>query len=257
MNLMKELYNYRELLKTNIKKDIRGKYKGSWLGVVWTFLNPLLQLLVYSFVFPFILRINVENYTIFMIVALMPWNFFTTAVQQGCGCIVANEGILKKVYFPREILPVSIVTSTLVNFLITCIIMFVFIIFGGVGVTWHVLLFPLIILIQYIITLAFVFILSAIVVFVRDVDHFVGIVLMLAFYVTPIIYTPDMLPAKFQWAITFNPIAQLINAYRDVLYYHQLPNMTSLGIVGLVSLAALALGYMIFKKLERNFVEEL
>ena len=239
MNLMKELYNYRELLKTNIKKDIRGKYKGSWLGVVWTFLNPLLQLLVYSFVFPFILRINVENYTIFMIVALMPWNFFTTAVQQGCGCIVANEGILKKVYFPREILPVSIVTSTLVNFLITCIIMFVFIIFGGVGVTWHVV------------------ILSAIVVFVRDVDHFVGIVLMLAFYVTPIIYTPDMLPAKFQWAITFNPIAQLINAYRDILYYHQLPNMTSLGIVGLVSLAALGLGYMIFKKLERNFVEEL
>ena len=237
MNLMKELYNYRELLKTNIKKDIRGKYKGSWLGVIWTFLNPLLQLLVYSFVFPFILRINVENYTIFMIVALMPWNFFTTAVQQGCGCIVANEGILKKVYFPRE--------------------MFVFIIFGGVGVTWHVLLFTLIILIQYIITLALVFILSAIVVFVRDVDHFVGIVLMLAFYVTPIIYTPDMLPAKFQWAITFNPIAQLINAYRDILYYHQLPNMTSLGIVGLVSLAALALGYMIFKKLERNFVEEL
>ena len=75
MNLMKELYNYRELLKTNIKKDIRGKYKGSWLGVIWTFLNPLLQLLVYSFVFPFILRINVENYTIFMIVALMPWNW--------------------------------------------------------------------------------------------------------------------------------------------------------------------------------------
>ena len=80
MNLMKELYNYRELLKTNIKKDIRGKYKGSWLGVIWTFLNPLLQLLVYSFVFPFILRINVENYTIFMIVALMPWNFFSTGM---------------------------------------------------------------------------------------------------------------------------------------------------------------------------------
>lgn len=257
MNLIKELYNYRELLKTNIKKEIRGKYKGSWLGIVWTFLNPLLQLLVYSFVFPFILRVNVEHYTIFMIVALLPWNFFTTAVQQGCGCIVINGGILKKVYFPREILPVSIVTSTLVNFFITCIIMFLFVIFGGVGLTWHVLLFPLIVFIQYIITLAIVFVLSAIVVFVRDIDHFVSIILMLAFYVTPIIYTPDMLPAKYQWAITFNPMAQIISAYRDILYYHQMPNMTSLSIVGLISLIALALGYMIFKKLEKNFVEEL
>ena len=97
MNVFKELYNYRELLKTNIKKEIRGKYKGSWLGVLWTFLNPLLMLAVYSFVFPYILRVNVENYTIFMIVALIPWNFFTTAIQMGTGSVVANGNILKKV----------------------------------------------------------------------------------------------------------------------------------------------------------------
>ena len=97
MNVFKELYNYRELLKTNIKKEVRGKYKGSWLGILWTFLNPLLMLAVYAFVFPYILRVNVENYTIFMIVALIPWNFFTTAIQSGTGCVVANGNILKKV----------------------------------------------------------------------------------------------------------------------------------------------------------------
>ena len=129
MNVFKEIYNYRELLKTNIKKEIRGKYKGSWLGVLWTFLNPLLMLAVYAFVFPYILRVNVDNYTIFMIVALIPWNFFTTAIQSGTGSVVANGNILKKVYFPREIIPISITTSQLVNFLITCIIMAVFIIF--------------------------------------------------------------------------------------------------------------------------------
>lgn len=257
MVLFKELYNYRELLKANIKKEIRGKYKGSWLGVVWTFLNPLLQLLVYSIVFPFILRINVEHYTIFMIVALMPWTFFTTAVQQGCGCIVANEGILKKVYFPREIIPVSVVSSALINFLITCIVMFLFVIFGGVGLSWYVLLFPLVVLIQYLFTLAFVFVLSAVVVFIRDIDHFVGIILMLAFYVTPIIYTADMLPAKFQWAIKINPMAQIIGAYRNILYYKQLPDLTALGILGAISILLCALGYAIFKKLERNFAEEL
>ena len=152
MNVFKELYNYRELLKTNIKKEIRGKYKGSWLGVVWTFLNPLLMLAVYSFVFPYILRVDVDNYTIFMIVALIPWNFFTTAIQNGTGCVVANGNILKKVYFPREIIPISVTTSQLINFLITMIIVFLFIIFSGVGFSIHILLLPVLVLVQYIIT---------------------------------------------------------------------------------------------------------
>ena len=103
MNVFKELYNYRELLKTNIKKEIRGKYKGSWLGVVWTFLNPLLMLAVYAFVFPYILRVNVENYTIFMIVALIPWNFFTTAVITGTSCININGSILRRFIFQEKL----------------------------------------------------------------------------------------------------------------------------------------------------------
>lgn len=256
MKVFKELYRYRELLKNNIKKEIRGKYKGSWLGVVWTFLNPLLMLLVYSIVFPYILRVKVENYTIFMMVALVPWTFFTTAVQTGTGSVVANGNILKKVYFPREIIPISVVTSALINFLITCIIMVVFILVSGVGFSVHCLLFPLIVLIQYIITLAIVFVLSAITVYVRDVDHFVSIIIMLAFYVTPIVYKADMLPQKFQWALKVNPMAQLIEAYRAVLYEHCMPDMTMLGIWGLIGVAMLIVGYLIFKKLEKQFVEE-
>lgn len=256
MKVFKELYRYRELLKNNIKKEIRGKYKGSWLGVVWTFLNPLLMLLVYSIVFPYILRVKVENYTIFMMVALVPWTFFTTAVQTGTGSVVANGNILKKVYFPREIIPISVVTSALINFLITCIIMVVFILVSGVGFSVHCLLFPLIVLIQYIITLAIVFVLSAITVYVRDVDHFVSIIIMLAFYVTPIVYKADMLPQKFQWALKINPMAQLIEAYRAVLYEHCMPDMTMLGIWGLIGIAMLIVGYLIFKKLEKQFVEE-
>lgn len=257
MKVFKDLYNYRELLSTNIKKEIRGKYKGSWLGVLWTFLNPLLMLLVYSLVFPYILRIKVPNYTIFMMVALVPWNFFTTAVQTGTGSVVANGDILKKVYFPREIIPISITTSSVINFLITCVIMFVFILFSGVGFSKYLIFFPLIVLIEYLLTLGFAFILSAITVFIRDVDHFVSIILMLAFYVTPIIYKPDMLPAKFQWAIKLNPMAQIINAFRDILYYHQMPNLTSLGILSVISLLFVIFGYLIFKKLEKKFVEEL
>ena len=257
MNVFKEMYNYRELLKTNIKKEIRGKYKGSWLGVLWTFLNPLLMLAVYAFVFPYILRVNVDNYTIFMIVALIPWNFFTTAIQSGTGSVVANGNILKKVYFPREIIPISITTSQLVNFLITCIIMAVFIIFSGVGFSAHVLLFPLLVLIQYILILGLTFILSALTVFVRDIDHFVSVILMLGFYATPIVYQGEMLPKKFQIFLKLNPMAQLVEAYRSILYYHRMPDMTMLIIWGLGSVAILVIGYLIFKKLEKSFVEEL
>ena len=257
MNIFKELYQYRELLKTNVKKEIRGKYKGSWLGVLWTFLNPLLQLLVYSFVFPYILRVEVEHYTIFMMVALVPWTYFTTAIQIGASSIIGEAGIIKKVYFPREIIPISVVISALVNFLITCIIMFLFILISGVGFTPYVLLFPLIVLIQTIFTLGFTFILSAITVYVQDIAHFVSIVIMLMFYATPIVYNGELLPAKFQWIITLNPMAQVINAYRDILFYHKTPDYNGIAILGLISLAILFVGYEIFKKLKRNFVEEL
>ena len=257
MNVFKELYNYRELLKTNVKKEIRGKYKGSWLGIVWTFLNPLLMLAVYAFVFPYILRVDVENYTIFMIVALSPWNFFTTAVISGTSCINVNGMILKKVYFPREIIPLSVTISQLINFLITCVIVFMFILFSGVGFSIHLLLFPLLVLIQFILTLGINFILSSITVFIHDVAHFIQIAMTLGFYATPIVYLSSMLPAKFQWAMHVNPMAVLVEAYRAVLYSHTMPDMKWLGIWGVLSVVILVLGYLLFKKLEKSFVEEL
>ena len=118
MNLFKNLYNYREFLKTSIKKEFRGKYKKSFLGVLWSFLNPLCQLLIYAIVFPLILKNNVDNYVVFLIVALMPWTFFNSTIVQSAACIVSSAGIVKKVYFPREILPISTATSNLINFLI-------------------------------------------------------------------------------------------------------------------------------------------
>jgi len=257
MNVFKELYNYRELLKTNIKKEIRGKYKGSWLGVLWTFLNPLLMLAVYAFVFPYILRVDVDNYTIFMIVALIPWNFFTTAINTGTSSVYINGNILKKVYFPREIIPLSVTTAQLINFLITCLIMFGFILFSGVGFSIHFLLFPLLVLIQYLITLGINLILSAVNVFVNDVTHFVQVALTLGFYATPVVYKADMLPDKYQWVMHANPLGVLVEAYRSILYYHRMPDMKWLSIWAVLSVIILVFGYLIFKKLEKTFVEEL
>ena len=126
MKVFKELYNYRELLKTNVKKEIRGKYKGSFLGVLWSFINPLLTVLIYVLIFPYIMKTQTDNYLIFLICGVIPWNFFTTVITQGTTCIIQNGNLIKKVYFPREILPLSVVTSGLINFSISCIIILIF-----------------------------------------------------------------------------------------------------------------------------------
>jgi len=124
--MFQKLFQYREFLNTSIRKEIRGKYKKSFLGILWSFLNPLLMLMVYAIIFPIILKSPEKNYVMFLMTALIPWTFFTTVVTQGASTIVANGNILKKVYFPREILPISTVTSGLVNFLISCLIIFIF-----------------------------------------------------------------------------------------------------------------------------------
>src|SRR5574344_1408868 len=254
MRMFKELYQYRELLKTNVKKDIRGKYKGSFLGVLWSFINPLLMTLVYAIVFPFILKNGQENYVTFLIIGILPWNWFTTVVGQGTCCLLWNAGIIKKVYFPREILPISSTTSGLINFLISCLIMFLFIIFSGVGFSWHIVLLPLIIIIQYVLMLGIVFITSSIDVYVRDAEYIINFIIQMLFYATPILYSADLFAGtKILWTIKLNPMATIITAYRNVLFYHVMPNMIELGMIGALSFAILILGRMVFGKLKKGF----
>lgn len=251
------LYKYRELLKTNIQKDIRGKYKGAWLGIIWSYLNPILMLAVYTFVFSIIMRVEIENYSSYLFVGLMPWTFFTATVSQSCLSVIVNGGIIKKVYFPREIIPLSTVTANVVNFLISMIIVVGFLLISGVGISWHILFFPIVLLVQYLLLLGIAFILSAITVFARDLEHIVSVILMAGFYATPIVYDLNSVPPKFAFLIKLNPMSSIIQSYRDILFYHRLPSMKMLGIVAFASLILVALGYKIFKKLERSFVEEL
>lgn len=257
MKVFKELYNYRELLKTNVKKEIRGKYKASFLGVLWSFINPLLMVLVYAIVFPYIMRVQTENYLIFLICGVIPWNWFTNVISQGTTCITNNANLIKKVYFPRTILPISTVTAGLINFLISCIIIVIFVLLGGCGLSWHIVFLPLIALVQYLISLAMIFVLSAINVYVRDVEYMVIFIMNMLFYATPILYSSSMFDKGwFIWVFRFNPFAHLINAYRDIFYVHEIPNVVNLLILLGVSVIALIIGYMIFKKLEKRFAEE-
>ena len=197
------------------------------------------------------------TYYIYVCVALIPWTYFTSAITQAAFTVIGNGDIIKKVYFPREILPISVVTSGAVNFMISTIIILLFVIFSQVGLSWYILLYPFILLIQYILLLGIAFIVSSITVYFRDLEHIIGIVLMAAFYGTPIVYKLEQLPQQLQVLMQLNPMTHLINAYRDIFYYHQMPNMKVLGILLALSLILAVVGYFIFKKLQKGFAEEL
>ena len=254
--MIKALYNYRELLKSNIKKEIRGKYKGSFLGILWSFVNPLLSVLVYALVFPFILKDSPDNYLVYLIVGILPWTFFTTVVNQGTFTILGNAGIIKKVYFPREILPISVVASGLVNFMISCLIIVLFLLFTGIGFSWYLVFFPLIVVIQCILSLGIIFITGAINVYVRDAEYIIVFILNILFYATPILYDSSTFGNKFQWIFKINPMAIIINGYRDIFFYKQMPDIEALLILLVGSIALLFVGIKIFRKLEKGFAEE-
>mgnify|MGYP005798765143 FL=1 len=257
MKVFKNLYEYRELLKSSIKKDVGGKYKNSVLGVLWSFLYPLLQIAVYAIVFPLIMRSNMENYTVFVCCGLIPWNFFSTAISRSSFTMIENGNILKKVYFPREILPISVVTSEAVNFVISTIIILAFVLGTGMGLTWYVVFYPVILLIQYILLTGISLFVSSITVYFRDLQHFIGIALQLLFYATPIVYATNIIPESYQWILRLNPMTFIIDGYRSIFYYQQQPDFISLGITLLVSLILCIVGYLLFSKLQKRFAEEL
>lgn len=257
MEVFKNLYNYRELLKTSVKKEVRSKYKNSFLGVMWSFLNPLLQIVVYAIIFSLILKNKQENYAIFLCCGIIPWTFFAIAINKSAFTLIENGNIIKKVYFPREIIPISVVTAETINFLISTLIIIGFTVIGGIGISKFILFYPIILGVQYVIILAFSFIVSSICVYFRDLQHFIGIILQLLFYAAPIVYSQDAIPTEYQWILKYNPMTYIINAYRDIFYYQKLVNFMPLIILFVIGILTCVVNYKIFYKLQKGFAEEL
>ena len=171
--------------------------------------------------------------------------------------MVENANIIKKVYFPREILPISIVTSEMVNFIISTIIILAFVIAYGIGFSWYIVFYPVILIIQYILLIGISLLVSSITVYIRDLQHFIGILLQLLFYATPIVYGLDIIPESFRWILKINPMSYIIDGYRSIFYYQKMPDFVGLGIVLAISVILCIIGYLVFNKLQKRFAEEL
>ena len=256
--IVREIWNYRQMIFSLVKRDLRGRYKGSLLGFFWTFLNPLLQLAVYTIVFSVIMRSGIEKYYLFLFVALIPWIMFSTSVAGGCSCVINHKDMVTKIYFPREVLPIAHVTTAMVNMLYSFIVVFIVVLFSGVQVQPMALLcLPVIVVVEYILSIGMALIVSSLTVFFRDLEHIMGILVMLWQFLTPVMYSVDQVPEELRPIFQFNPMTQVITAYRDILYYGTIPHIETLSSALMWGVISVLLGFVIFQILQRKFAEEL
>ena len=258
MNTLKDLYAYREMIFSLIRRDLKGRYKGSALGFLWTFINPLMQLGVYTLVFSVIMRNGIKDYYLFLFVALIPWIFFSTSLSGGSSCIWAQQDMVKKIYFPREVLPIAFVTSQFVNMLLSFLVVFVVLLVSGKGLNFIALLcLPVVMLVEYILAISAAMLTSAITVYLRDMEYILGIVTMAWQFLSPVMYSVDQVPEQLLPIYNLNPMTPVITAYREILYYGNIPKLSTLLHAVIFGIIVLIVGVTVFSKLKRHFAEAL
>jgi ABC-type polysaccharide/polyol phosphate export permease len=257
-----QLYRYRALILSLVARELQARYRGSVLGFLWSFVNPLLLLLIYSFVFtvvlPGIRPVALEPYAVFMFCALLPWAWFSASLLESSSVLVSGGNLIKKVLFPAEVLPIVTVLANLVHFCFGLPILIGFLLWFRVPiVAGDLLWFPVIVLVQLVLTLGIALAVSALTVHFRDLRDLLQNLLTFWFFATPIIYPLEMAPATVQRVLALNPFTHLAVSYQDVLFragpFTAWPRLLLLGAASLVALAA---GYWVFDRLRDTFAEE-
>lgn len=251
------MWEYRELLWNLAHREISQRYKQSVLGYAWVIINPLIQMIVVSFVFSTILRIPSLGvpYIIFLSVALLPWNLFVSSLSSSAGVLVNNSSLITKIYFPREILVYATIIAKIVDFLYSCIVLVMFLIIYKISIHSSIMWVPLIFLIQMIFTIGLSLIAATFNLFYRDIQYVLNLILMLWMYLTPVMYPVEILPEKYRFVFSLNPMSVIVNAYRQVILGGGPPNLQSLSIALVMSLAIFVVGFYFFKRMEGKFAD--
>jgi ABC-type polysaccharide/polyol phosphate export permease len=262
-----ELLRYRELVRNLVASELKARYKNSVLGFVWSLLNPLAMMLVFTVVFGVLWpNQQMDKYPIFLLCGLLPWNYFSASVTSSITSVVGNGNLIKKVYFPREVLPIVAVLAQLVNFLLALLVLFVVVLVFRANFSPWLWTLPLVILIQTCFTLGIGFILSTLHVFYRDTLMIMEVVMLAWFFLTPIFYSVLQLPATYtimgvevnvrRLIYILNPMASIINIYRDLLYNGYRTDPDFFVRTALTALLMFVFGYWFFVRYADRFGEE-
>jgi lipopolysaccharide transport system permease protein len=257
MRIVETILRHRWLIFELTKREVKLRYRGTWLGFLWTMLNPLLMTTVYTLVFSFFLRFNIPKYPVFLFCGLLPWLWFSEATVTGINSVVDSSGYLRDAIFPSEVLPVTSIASSMMNYVFSLPILLAVLLVFRVTLSWTLVALPIIMAVQFLFILGIVLFLGTYNVFFRDLRYIVQYVLLAAFFLTPVIYDYSVAPEGFQWIFKLNPMAHVINDYRSIFLYGAWPDWRDLGIVLGVGIALVILGSWVFESRKESFAEYL
>jgi lipopolysaccharide transport system permease protein len=255
--LARRLVHLRDVLRELVVRDLKLRYKRSLLGVAWSLLNPLTQVLVFTFLFRAVVPIDVPNYPVFVFCGVLIWSWFQASVLLAAGAVTDTRELIRRPGFPAAVLPVATVATHMFHFLLGLPILLVFLLLGGGRPTGIIVALPLLIALQFALSIGLAFLVAALHVTFRDTQHLLGILLVLLFYLTPVFYDAVAVPERFRPIYRLNPMVHLVEAYRAILL-----GGTSVDIGGLLFVAVIAaglcwIGYRVFKHASYAFAEEL
>jgi ABC-2 type transport system permease protein len=245
-NRFKKMIIQRQIIKSMAIKNLKSKYIGSSLGILWAIINPLLTMLVITFVFTKIMKIEIRHFPLFVLSALLPWGFFASSISESATSMVSNAELLNRFIMLREVIPISIAFANFINFLFGfVVIMPLFVIFNPVIIK-YVILLPFIISLHFIFTLGISLLFSIINVYFKDLQQLLGVVLMFLFWLTPVFYSIEMIPQKYHWFIMANPNSCYVIIYRALLYNGSFGRMWMWLLAIVFALVSIISGYYLF-----------
>jgi homopolymeric O-antigen transport system permease protein len=259
---LQQLLRYRALIQSLVARELKARYRGSVLGFFWSFVNPLLTLLIYTFVFtvvmPGVRPRELEPYALFMFCGILPWTWFSSSLLEASNVLIAGGNLIRKVMFPAEVLPLVTVLSGLVHFCLGLPILVVFLIYYRVPIAGADLLwFPVIVFVQLVLTSGLALLVSALTVHFRDVRDLLQNLLTLWFFATPIIYPLSLAPERVQRLLNINPFTHLAVAYQEVLFTPgPFAESWRVAVAAVAALLALLVGYFVFDRLRDTLAEE-
>jgi lipopolysaccharide transport system permease protein len=254
---LKTLYNNYELLWMWSMREVKIRYKQSLLGAAWAIFQPVVLTVMFTVVFSYFARVPTEGvpYPIFAYTALLPWTLFSTAISFAVPSLVNNMQLVSKIYFPREILPLAAILAAVLDFLIAFVVFSAMIVYYQMPVGTTLFWIPLLVLIQLALMIGVSLFASAINVFYRDIRFVIPLALQLWMYASPVIYPVNLVPEQFRILYLLNPMAGLINSYRQIVLKGEAPLPLDIVLAGAVSILLVVLGYLYFKRVEPRFAD--
>ena len=262
-NFLKKIYIQSGLIRTIVVRDLKARYVGSFMGLFWSVIHPIVLLVSYTFVFRFIFGLRplpdsgTDSFALFLFCSILPWLFLQETLQRSSTVIIDNANLVTKTLFPSEILPLGVLLAGMVNHLIGFAILLCIILFTIGKISVFILLIPAYFFLLMLFTMGLSWFLSSLNVFVRDVSQVISVVLTFWFWFTPIFYSTDRFPRSLLFLVHLNPMAHVVVGYRDCLLRMQMPDLGILGIFAAFSLAVFAAGGLFFRKMKRAFVDVL